>query len=105
VRGNVGGGLRGERGAASATTIVTSGGHDHPIAAATIRRLHPDALVDSMGTANLVYGETTEVTQPRLDPSPAFSVPAMGKVGLFVLGVFELAASIQPLRRPTELVQ
>ena len=94
-----------ESGAASTETVVTAGGHDHPIAAATIRRLHPDALVDSMGTANLVYGETTEVAEPRLDPYLAFSVPPMGNAGLSCLGVFELAAAIQPLRRPTDLVQ
>jgi xylulokinase len=92
-------------GAASRATIVTAGGHDHPIAAATIRRLHPDALVDSMGTANLVYGETTEVAKPSLNPYLAFSVPAMGNAGLSCLGVFQLAAAIQPLRRSTDLVQ
>jgi xylulokinase len=105
VLGNVRKGPLRESGAASSATIVTAGGHDHPIAAATIRRLHPDALVDSMGTANLVYGETTEVTEPRLDPYLAFSVPSMGNAGLSCLGVFELAAAIQPLRRPTDLVQ
>ena len=105
VLGNVRKGILRESGAASTATIVTAGGHDHPIAAATIRRLHPDALVDSMGTANLVYGETTEVTEPRLDPYLAFSVPSMGNAGLSCLGVFELAAAIQPLRRPTDLVQ
>jgi xylulokinase len=105
VLGNVRKGLLRESGAASATTIVTAGGHDHPIAAATIRRLNPDALVDSMGTANLVYGETLKVTGPRLNPYLAFSVPAMGNAGLSCLGVFELAAAIKPLRRPTDLVQ
>lgn len=94
-----------ESGAASVATVVTAGGHDHPIAAATIRRLDHDALVDSMGTANLVYGETTEVGEPRLDPYLAFSVPPMGNAGLSCLGVFELAAAIQPLRRPGDLVQ
>ena len=58
-----------------------------------------------MGTANLVYGETTEGTEPRLNPYLAFSVPSMGNAGLSCLGVFELAAAIQPLRRPTDLVQ
>ena len=102
---NVRKGLLRDCGAASTATIVTAGGHDHPIVAATIRRLHPDALVDSMGTANLVYGETTEVTEPRLNPYLAFSVPAMGNAGLSCLGVFELAATIQPLREQTDLVQ
>src|SRR6202022_1733455 len=50
-------------------------------------------------------GETTEVTEPRLNPYLAFSVPSMGNAGLSCLGVFELAAAIQPLRRPTDLVQ
>ena len=45
-----------ESGAASAGTLLVAGGHDHPIAASTIRRLAPSARVDSMGTANLVYG-------------------------------------------------
>jgi xylulokinase len=105
VLGNVRKGPLRESGAASTATIVTAGGHDHPVAAATIRRLHPDALVDSMGTANLVYGETTEITEPRLDPYLAFSVPSMGDAGLSCLGVFALAAAIQPLRRPADLVQ
>ena len=94
-----------ESGAASTATVVVAGGHDHPMAAAAIRRLHPDALVDSMGTANLVYGETTNVAEPRLNPYLAFSVPAMGNAGLSCLGVFELAAAIQPLRGTTDLVR
>ena len=75
------------------------------MAAAAIRRLHPDALVDSMGTANLVYGETTHVAEPTLNPYLAFSVPAMGNAGLSCLGVFELAAAIQPLRGTTDRVE
>jgi sugar (pentulose or hexulose) kinase len=74
-----------ESGAASMATVVVAGGHDHPMAAATIRRLHPDALVDSMGTANLIYGETTKVGEPKLDPYVAFSAPAMGNPGLSCL--------------------
>ena len=74
------------------------------MAAAAIRRLNLDALVDSMGTANLVYGETTNVGEPRLNPYLAFSVPAMGSAGLSCLGVFELAAAIQPLRGTSNLV-
>ena len=63
------------------------------------------AWVDSMGTANLVYGETTHVAEPTLNPYLAFSVPAMGNAGLSCLGVFELAAAIQPLRGTTDLVR
>jgi xylulokinase len=104
VLGNVRNGPLRQSGAASRATVVVAGGHDHPMAAATIRRLHPDALVDSMGTANLVYGETTKVTEPRRNPYLAFSVPSMGNAGLSCLGVFELAAAIQSLRGTTNLV-
>jgi hypothetical protein len=38
------------------------------------------------------------MAEPRLNPYLAFSVPAMGNAGLSCLGVFELAAAIQPLR-------
>ncbi len=104
VLGSVRNGPLLESGAASTATVVVAGGHDHPMAAATIRRLHPDALVDSMGTANLIYGETTHVGEPKLDPYVAFSVPAMGNPGLSCLGVFELAAAIQPLRGTTNVL-
>jgi xylulokinase len=103
--GSVKNGSLRESGAASTATVVVAGGHDHPMAAAAIRRLHPAALVDSMGTANLVYGETTKVAEPTLNPYLAFSVPAMGNAGLSCLGVFELAAVIQPLRGPPDLVR
>jgi xylulokinase len=105
VVGGVRQGLLRESGAASTETLVVAGGHDHPIAAATIRRLQPGAIVDSMGTANLAYGETTELSAPRLDPYVAFSVPPMGNAGLSCLGVFELAAAVEPLRRRTDLFQ
>ena len=86
-------------GAATASTAVVAGGHDHMIAASAIQRLSPAAIVDSMGTANLIYGETRSVSSPRTDPFVAFSVPAMGGVGQSCLGVFELAAAMAPLRR------
>ena len=45
------------------------------------------------------------MAEPRLNPYLAFSVPAMGNAGLSCLGVFELAAAIQPLRGTTDLVR
>jgi xylulokinase len=47
----------------------------------------------------------TAMAEPTLNPYLAFSVPAMGNAGLSCLGVFELAAAIQPLRGPTDLVR
>ena len=86
-----------DSGAATAATLIVVGGHDHPIAASVVHRIDPDAIVDSLGTANLVYGETTDAT-PRSDPYVAFSVPALGRSGVACLGVYEFAASLETHR-------
>ncbi|MDQ0472583.1 FGGY family carbohydrate kinase [Labrys wisconsinensis] len=92
-----------DSGAASAETLIIAGGHDHPIAAGTIRRLAPTARVDSMGTANLVYGEAPVPTLPRLDPFLALSLPPSGAPGVACLGVMELSAALEPARRDPAL--
>lgn len=86
------------RGVASGSTLVVAGGHDHPVAASAVRRLDPAALVDSLGTANLMYDEIAHIA-PRSDPYVAFSVPALGRSGVACLGVFEFASSLEPFRR------
>lgn len=101
--GTIVGPMRGGRllasGAADARTLVVAGGHDHPVAASYVRRFEPDAIVDSMGTAELVYGERPCPAEPHLDPLVAFSVPVGGGAGLACLGVQELAAGVEPYRR------
>ena len=87
-----------ESGVASAGTLLVAGGHDHPIAASTIRRWAPSARVDSLGTANLVYGEATGLAEPRFDPFMAFSMPPSGAPGVACLGVMELSASLNAVR-------
>lgn len=86
-------------GAAGPETLVVAGGHDHPVAASFIRRFEPDAVVDSMGTAEVVYGETDADDIRELDPRLAFCVPVLGGPGLACLGVFELASALAPLRQ------
>ena len=86
-----------DSGAASTRTLIVAGGHDHPVAASVVRRIDPTAIVDSLGTANLVYGETADDV-PRADPYIAFSVPALGGPGVACLGVYEFAASLDPFR-------
>ncbi len=86
-----------DSGAVSTSTLVVAGGHDHPVAASVVRRIDPTAVVDSLGTANLVYGETDAI-EPRADPYIAFSVPALGQPGVACLGVFEFSASLQATR-------
>jgi xylulokinase len=86
-----------EAGAASRETLVIAGGHDHPVAATVVRRLNDRAMVDSLGTANLVYDEVNSM-QPRTDPYIAFSVPALGGRGISCLGVYEFAAPLEAFR-------
>lgn len=88
-----------EAGAADEETLVVAGGHDHPVAASFIRRFEPGAVVDSMGTAEVVYGEVPAPSVRRIDPRMAFSAPVSGGTGLACLGVFELAAALDPFRR------
>ena len=83
-----------ESGTAAASTLLVAGGHDHPIAAATIRGIAPTARVDSMGTANLIYGEANGPREPYLDPFMTFSVPPSGAFGVACLGVMELSAAL-----------
>ncbi|WP_018387519.1 L-fuculokinase [Ancylobacter sp. FA202] len=96
VIGTVTGGALRSSGAANAQTLVVAGGHDHPVAAAAIRRGVPSARIDSLGTANVVYGETERMPAPGLHPPLALSVPVAAGAGLACLGVFELAAHLAP---------
>lgn len=86
-----------ELGAASTRTLIVAGGHDHPLAAAVVRRIDPQAVVDSLGTANLLYDDVV-LAVPRHDPYLAWSVPALGGPGVAGLGVFEFAAALAPYR-------
>lgn len=81
-------------GAASRETLLVAGGHDHPVAAAAIHRLDPAARVDSIGTANVVYGEAPAFAPDRLDPLVAFMTPIEGGAGVACLGVFEFSAAL-----------
>jgi xylulokinase len=86
-------------GAADRSTRVVAGGHDHPIAAAWIRRFVPNAIVDSMGTAELVYAETDRRSTDGYDPLLAWSVPVGGGPGFAALGVQAFAERLEPFRR------
>jgi xylulokinase len=83
-----------QSGAASSETLVVAGGHDHPIAATTIQRIDPNARVDSMGTANLIYGETERIVGPQHSQLLAYSIPPARDEGIACLGVLELSAAI-----------
>jgi len=100
--GHVRNGRLRESGAVSGDTILVAGGHDHPVAATMIRRLDPNGRVDSMGTANLIYGETIHFNNSTLTKDLAFSVPPAGH-GISCLGVLELSAELNSLPNAFEL--
>jgi xylulokinase len=85
---------------------VVAGGHDHPVAAFAIRQQHPDAICDSMGTAELIYAEiapSPDRGQPARNPFFAFSRPVHG-AGIACLGVTELSAALDPLLNDDGLI-
>ncbi len=94
IAGTAGAGKLREAGAASAATLIVAGGHDHPIASSAIQRLDAQARIDSIGTANAIYGET-RMRDPRLDGTNLeASVPAMGGPGISLIGVTEFSATL-----------
>ncbi|MCX5579432.1 FGGY family carbohydrate kinase [Kaistia terrae] len=82
-------------GAATTATRLVAGGHDHPVAASVSLRVDPTAIVDSLGTAELIYAETAGPVAPR--PGIVRSVPIVGD-GEALLKVFELTATLAPLK-------
>lgn len=88
-----------EAGAATAATRLVAGGHDHPVAASVADLVTPGAIVDSLGTAELVYAETDHPVAPR--PGIVRSVPVRHRHREARFKVFELAATLAVLRVPT----
>jgi xylulokinase len=83
-------------GVADHRTAIVVGGHDHPMAALAVRRIQPDAVIDSMGTAELLYGEIPESPLPSRHPYFAYSRPILGP-GIACLSVMELSRILEPL--------
>ena len=59
-------------------TLLVAGGHDHPVAAHAIHRLAADARVDSMGTANVIYGDAPSFAVTGYDPLISFMASIEG---------------------------
>ncbi len=83
-----------ESGAAAALTLIVAGGHDHPIASSAIQRLDAEARIDSLGTANAIYGETRAASPDLGGSDLEASVPARGGPGISLIGVTEFAATL-----------
>lgn len=82
-------------GAADARTLIVSGGHDHPVAAATIRAAFPGAIVDSMGTAELIHAEAAGRMKPTV--GLVRTLPAAPGMIDACLHVFELDGFLKSL--------
>ncbi len=83
-----------ESNAVSKETVIAVGGHDHPVAASVIRAYDHSALVDSLGTANLLYGESSSSFNEKPTGVVVRSLPPLGGPTFSLLGVLEFAQAI-----------
>ena len=83
-----------EAGAATANTLVVAGGHDHPVAASAIRRIDKNARIDSMGTADATYGETTALAADHNLEGLYVTLPISGAKGAAVIGMTEFSVTL-----------
>lgn len=95
--GDVVGALRSERlrasGVIAPEAIVVAGGHDHPIAGWGVDRMLPGAILDSMGTAEVVVTQSAE--SPARRRGDVEIAPGIRSSGTTVLRVEELARNVQ----------
>lgn len=76
----------------SPDAVVVAGGHDHPLGAWAIRRLAPTAVVDSMGTAEVIVAQSPRTHAQR---TPLLDVgPGIQGSGSTILAVQELTRNI-----------
>ena len=84
-------------GVATQSTLLVAGGHDHPVAASAIQQISPLARVDSLGTANVLYGETQSVVADHFNPDVCFVPPVRSQQGVGCLGALEFSHAVRPL--------
>ncbi|MBT8163243.1 MULTISPECIES: FGGY family carbohydrate kinase [Arthrobacter] len=73
--------------------MVVAGGHDHPIGGWGVDQLHPGAILDSMGTAEVVVAQSPTINVPHF---PGCDVaPGILNQGSTLLAVTEFARNVQ----------
>jgi xylulokinase len=92
-------------GAVDANTLLVAGGHDHPVAAHAIHKLAADARVDSMGTANVIYGDAPRFETTTFDPQIAFTASIEGIEMTGCLGVFEFTGTVNKFSGGMEAIR
>lgn len=70
-------------------TLLVCGGHDHPVAASVVLRARPDGIVDSLGTAELIYCEAAGALAPQ--PALVRTAPILPGMTSACLHVFDIA--------------
>jgi len=107
--GTVIGTMKSERllasGAVDANTLLVAGGHDHPVAAHAIHKLAADARVDSLGTANVIYGDAPRFETTAFDPQIAFTASIEGPEKIACLGVFEFTKTVNQFPGGVEAIR
>ena len=81
-----------EAGLLSDDAVVVVGGHDHPIGGWGVDQMHPGAILDSMGTAEVVVAQSRKpwtIGGGRVDVSPGIR-----SIGTTLLCVAELSRNI-----------
>jgi sugar (pentulose or hexulose) kinase len=81
-----------EAGVLAADAVVVAGGHDHPIGGWGVDRMRPGAVLDSMGTAEVVVGQSPRALLPRGDGVDV--APGIRQPGTTLLCVQELARNM-----------
>ncbi len=86
-----------EAGVLDAEALVVAGGHDHPVGGWAVNRLQPGAVLDSMGTAEVL---TTQSSQPDVARTATIDVaPGIRGTGTTLLTVLELDRNVAWARR------
>lgn len=90
-----------EAGVLRPDSVVVAGGHDHPIGGWGVDRMHPGAVLDSMGTAEVVVAQSP---QPLLARTQHVDVaPGIRQPGTTLLCVQELAHNMDWAARDPEV--
>lgn len=81
-----------EAGVLGSDAVVVAGGHDHPIGGWGVEQLSPGAILDSMGTAEVVVAQAI----PGVEANERVDIaPGIGGNGTTVLRVEELARNVE----------
>lgn len=82
-----------DAGILAADAVTVAGGHDHPVAAWGVRQMLPGAVLDSMGTAEVIVAhDGSHAARRRAHVDIA---PAIRENGVTLLHIEELARNVQ----------